>query len=74
MNRVRKEHVNIICDPGLSYFGNVTPSRASRKAISNEIFVCLIARSAVLDSVVVVRCDEPVVIAKQNGRVINSAA
>ena len=34
--RVREEHVSIICEPVSSYFGNVTPSSASSKA--KEIF------------------------------------
>lgn len=67
---VTEEHISIICEPGSSYFGHVTPSSGSSKAISKAIFECLNARSVDLNSVKVVGCDGTVVNTGHNGGAI----
>ncbi|KAG0719329.1 hypothetical protein GWK47_007306 [Chionoecetes opilio] len=69
-DRDTEEHVSIICEPGSSYFGHVTPSSGSSKAISKVIFECLAARSVDLHNVKVVGCDGTAVNTGHNGGVI----
>ena len=67
-NRVREEHVSIICESGSLYLGNVTPSS---EATSKKCFEYLtVARSVDLDSVEVVGCHETIVNTERIGGVI----